>query len=360
MLANIQVPRRAAPANSQRPSLLGLQIAGGVAAIIVPGCMGMGLPIVFNQLLALAVLWIVCRLAMVSASKYRLATLVVTLAVFAAFAIPELAKEAQLRKQYPFVSMEQRIPPPRVAERTHFLAAESDHNLQVTDEIDEDLKLYSSERREEALKRLHEDAVSYFSNTMGFGVGRMGVLKRNGNLDSNHPDKSIPQPTLPSTSAGIDGDAQVINGKHEDLRSLHLQSIFDFAHPRTLGYVKNRNAVAGFESHRFGRLPDNPKSWKVLSVELVGLVVNPQPVAYVSANLPRMEELKAASTRPLNDFESAGLDVLRSGQDLYVTGNQHSIRLLGAIRAAEKCAVCHGCDRGDMLGAFSYTLRRED
>ena len=31
-----------------------------------------------------------------------------------------------------------------------------------------------------------------------------------------------------------------------------------------------------------------------------------------------------------------------------------------SFAAAEKCAVCHGCDRGDMLGAFSYTLRRED
>ena len=30
--------------------------------------------------------------------------------------------------------------------------------------------------------------------------------------------------------------------------------------------------------------------------------------------------------------------------------------MLGAIRSAKQCVQCHGGQRGDLLGAFSYTL----
>jgi mono/diheme cytochrome c family protein len=30
--------------------------------------------------------------------------------------------------------------------------------------------------------------------------------------------------------------------------------------------------------------------------------------------------------------------------------------MLGAVRSTRQCVACHGGDRGDLLGAFSYAL----
>jgi hypothetical protein len=98
--------------------------------------------------------------------------------------------------------------------------------------------------------------------------------------------------------------------------------------------------------------------WAVETVDLVSLLCHTEPVAYVSADLPRMEELKGASTRPLDAFEASALTELRAGDLLVVSEGKGQMRLLGAIRAIRQCVECHGCERGDLLGAFSYTLRR--
>jgi hypothetical protein len=71
-----------------------------------------------------------------------------------------------------------------------------------------------------------------------------------------------------------------------------------------------------------------------------------------------MEELRDAPTRSLDPFEAEGLEALRGGKDLFVRGTDKQARMLGAIRATRQCLQCHGGDRGDLLGAFSYTLRR--
>ena len=49
----------------------------------------------------------------------------------------------------------------------------------------------------------------------------------------------------------------------------------------------------------------------------------------------------------------------RSGRQLYLRKAQGTILLLGAIRSADQCVKCHGGERGDLLGAFSYRLARE-
>ena len=85
-------------------------------------------------------------------------------------------------------------------------------------------------------------------------------------------------------------------------------------------------------------------------------MLHEKPVAYVSANLPRMDELKKAPTRPLDRFESGGLEKLRGGEDLVTAEAGANLRMLGAIRSARQCVDCHGGRRGDLLGAFSYTL----
>jgi hypothetical protein len=70
-----------------------------------------------------------------------------------------------------------------------------------------------------------------------------------------------------------------------------------------------------------------------------------------------MPELRAAPTRPLDRFESLGLSAIRRGEDLFITQDGYGIRMIGGIYSTKHCVACHGGDRGDLLGAFSYTLQ---
>jgi hypothetical protein len=141
--------------------------------------------------------------------------------------------------------------------------------------------------------------------------------------------------------------------------SNHLMSVVDFVNHDGFGYFKERRKVAGFQSHRFSRLPWAERNWTVETVDLVGLLLHDEPVAYVSANLPNMDELRGAPTRTLDVFEGDGLETLRNGEDLVVERTPTRMRMLGSIRAATQCVQCHGCERGDLLGAFSYWLRND-
>ena len=43
---------------------------------------------------------------------------------------------------------------------------------------------------------------------------------------------------------------------------------------------------------------------------------------------------------------------------MFVRETSEGVRMLGAIRSVEQCMKCHGGERGDLLGAFSYSLVR--
>ena len=72
-----------------------------------------------------------------------------------------------------------------------------------------------------------------------------------------------------------------------------------------------------------------------------------------------MDKVHDVPTRPLDTFESCGLESLRQGEDLFIGGTASELRMLGAVRSIKQCLDCHGGERGDLLGAFSYSLRRE-
>jgi hypothetical protein len=72
-----------------------------------------------------------------------------------------------------------------------------------------------------------------------------------------------------------------------------------------------------------------------------------------------MDELRDAPTRPLDDFEAERLPKLRAGEELSTAQGPRRVRMLGAIRAQADCLRCHGVNQGDLLGAFSYDLRRD-
>jgi hypothetical protein len=103
----------------------------------------------------------------------------------------------------------------------------------------------------------------------------------------------------------------------------------------------------------------NQERWEVARLDLVSLFKHAEPVAYVSEELPRMDQLRKAPTRPLDELEKTMLVELQQGEDLQVLLAGDRIRMMGSIRAAKQCRDCHEVQRGELLGAFSYKLRRE-
>ncbi len=136
----------------------------------------------------------------------------------------------------------------------------------------------------------------------------------------------------------------------------HADGLTDFVNPDGWGYVRSPREVAGFLPHAFSRVPEG-REWKVVRVELVGLLKHPEPVVYPSDRLPAMADLKDAPTRAPDAFEAAGVAALRKGDDGFAGRRGDEVRYVGAVRSAEACVKCHGGERGDLLGAFAYRLR---
>ena len=67
-----------------------------------------------------------------------------------------------------------------------------------------------------------------------------------------------------------------------------------------------------------------------------------------------MAKLPKIPLRPLDVFETKGLEALKSGEAIFVRQTPAGLRMLGPIRASKQCIECHDCERGRLLGAFSY------
>ncbi len=108
------------------------------------------------------------------------------------------------------------------------------------------------------------------------------------------------------------------------------------------------------------RPPDSAEAlpgqvWEFRKVQLVGLVKHPEPVAYVSDQVPMAKGAGEIPTRSLDEFEVRGLKKLREGENLYVEMlPAKQARVLGPIYAGAKCVSCHATP-GELLGAFTYT-----
>jgi hypothetical protein len=97
--------------------------------------------------------------------------------------------------------------------------------------------------------------------------------------------------------------------------------------------------------------------WLIEHVHLVGILQHERPVVYLTDKMPSMEQVRQGKTRPLDLFEEAALPSLVEGEDLFIAQKDQTLRMLGAIRATKVCQQCHDANSGDMLGAFTYTLR---
>src|SRR5438552_3505154 len=89
---------------------------------------------------------------------------------------------------------------------------------------------------------------------------------------------------------------------------------------------------------RFDQPSPSQRRWRVERLELVSLLKNDESVAYVSKNLPRMDELRHAPTRPLDAFEERALTALRKGSDLESQRFRDHLRMLGSLRAVKQRA----------------------
>lgn len=206
--------------------------------------------------------------------------------------------------------------------------------------------------RTDALRDLHEDSSAEFVRAAGFGVMRMPSLTYRLVVVDQPEALTFPRPigiSLPLSS-------------NTDLETVHRVAINDFLLADRMGYIKSRNAVAGFESHQFGQLSRKwehelpaAKRWQVIRLELVGLLRD-KPRVYISEALPPLDKIAVAPSRPLNDFESNALPRLTSQEDVVVDQQPERIQMLGALRASTSCLQCHEGASGRLLGAFSYEI----
>ena len=206
-------------------------------------------------------------------------------------------------------------------------------------------------------KELHDESVESFARTPGFGPARMITplwfkyeMRRNTEMPG-----PIPQPGTLRDDIDPTGDAMP-DAKVREFFNFHAGSVGSFVNFKGFGYLKSRREVAGFVPHAFESEPRPDKPYTLERLELVGLVRNPEPAVYVSEFLPRMTELDAVTTRPADGFEATALRKLAAGEDLVANAAGSKVRLLGAIRNMAACVECHGGQRGDLLGAFSYRL----
>ncbi len=115
------------------------------------------------------------------------------------------------------------------------------------------------------------------------------------------------------------------------------------------------------ESEGEFEMPKDAPTWHIERLELVSLFKNNPPAVYASGDFTvMMFAIHDAKTRPLNAFEESNLASLKDGNEIKVQSERNAIHMLGAIRAGGECLKCHTtAKKGDLLGAFSYELRRE-
>ena len=323
------------------------------------GLCGIGLPPVLLQAALLGAIVSVWGWRRWRRSVFVALSCAATLFSYSVFGAIAFQETMQLQQEFPYVSMEDRLPLPQAGRPVASLPLTASDRL---DSLENLLDKYNgrNDDKASALRALHEDAVQVFVNQPAFGAARMRALwvYRFMRMEVRR-EPPMPQPGHPSPSPWTLDSLQIVpdmSKDADDLLARHQGSVVDFVNADNFGYIKDRRHVAGFQEHQISQPPTPSEPWTLQTLDLVGIALHEKPVVYVSEYLPRMDELRAAPTRSLDDFEAAGVAVLEQGEELFVRDRGDERRMLGAIRGAHQCLACHGCERGDLLGAFSYRL----
>ena len=234
--------------------------------------------------------------------------------------------------------------------------------------------------RVEALQALHSDEVEKFITRPGFGESRSPAygptylpLVRLPRLPLPSCEIDPPSGELPvelSATDSLAASQAVVLPSLDHLGRMNDVELESFLDRSRFGYFEDRDHVAGFGMHGFnyqvrlqrtlfGPPPELTENWAVRRLELVSLLKHDTPRVYESKILPNMEELREAPTRALNPFEAAAIPQLLGQEDLVAQATTNCIEMVGSIRAAKQCLDCHEVERGQLLGAFSYTLVRD-
>lgn len=280
---------------------------------------------------------------------------IIAYAIFLPKALRLKEEADHIVEKFPFESMEGRAP----LAATHMVASSYDPKRLDTweKEVEKNSRTYIQIDRTRGLKRLHDSTTQIFVESWGFGFERMPPSRE---YEFDRLQRNEPAPLQPTN--GNYPPSPNVSVSLGDLEKIHIQGALDFLNPTRFGIVRDRQHVSGFESHGFTHVPDylpywdatKPREWVVSRLELVSLLMHPEPVVYLSERLPQMDALKGVPTRPLDAFETEGLAALRKGEDIFVRED----RMLGAVRSTQQCLTCHGGNRGQLLGAFSYTIRQ--
>lgn len=301
-----------------------------------------------------------------------------------------LKKADELRKKYPFESLARRL-----AYEDRFAAEAKDRPAPVLKEdatkhlealeVAGQIRPYGNSMRTLALSMLHSKEVERFITREGFGLMRLPQPSvRHLELVDAEPVR-YPLYLLETTQSqttdlarwSAPGEQNPWKLPARDLLfGFHLAGQLDFAGPASMGLAKDRDHVAGFKPHQFRQLPQlvtrwdgelkrpgepppQPvEEWVLRRLELVSLLKHEKPAVYVSATLPKMDDLHNAQTRELSGFESESLKSLKSGESLVARAKANHLEMVGALRAGKQCLECHQVQRGELLGAFSYELHR--
>jgi hypothetical protein len=349
------------PYRGKQPGIANVLI-GAISLVIGWPCLHF--PSLSLQYLLLAALFGAKCYWKFSQRAYTVAACVISVVVYCVVSWGMWTDITKLRAKFPYESMETRLVSPR-KDATPRRPLVSEVALDALEQrVDSDGGFYRDYRqrtrefRDGHFQELHERAVLAFINSPGFGIGRFPTLERF--LERLPSEETIlAQPTAtPPRDNSYQSDNVVTPEPEWPFQEFHNASVADFVYLEGFGYFKDRRHVAGFRPHQFRSVPNPQAQWRLASLHLIGLVLHHPPAVYVSDSLPRMDLLQKAKLRPLDAFESAGLAELKAGKHVYIREEVDRLRMLGAVRATKQCLDCHGCERGDLLGAFSYVIRR--
>lgn len=253
-------------------------------------------------------------------------------------------------KSFEVTSVQDRLPEPnRMEENAKLIVEKSPFITALESQIEPRL----IEAQREDFEAYHRKKIDVFASSLGAGVDRGIELRyRTPFTGSLAPFWRQGRTVVPSTE-----NKEIMPKTGDKYEELLQSSILDFGDPFRFGIIKDRMHVAGYQSHLISDEP-KMKELKVERLDLVSLLLNAEPAVYETDELPQMEKLKGVPTRPLDEFESMGLKKLQAGENLYIREYGDGIRMLGAVRNVKQCVACHGGERGDLLGAFSYVLRK--
>jgi len=326
-------------------------------------------PFVFHTLLNFGVC-LACVLV-------RCSRLPLTIALCATAIVPYAMKISEIQEvrgsfeqmlaDYPLESLEARLAfETNGVDPTEMLPGEATKvslSANVDSNLTEQEGRYESSRSW-ALAALHDNYTAQFEAAVGFGYMRMRRLS---------PERLEPTPIdfavlpLPIKAGFFEA------GEAEESTALHRAVAYDFLSRDRIGYVRDLQHVAGFQSHSSTALGESidrssccsedeeaAPRWQLARLELVSLLRHPTPRVYVSDSLPEMDKLDDFEHRALSAFESGTLANLQAEEDVVVELGDQRIRMVGALRASKDCLECHQGKRGKLLGALSYELARVD